>query len=110
MSRRVACANGWMMPAAAPWTRRNWINAGGDGAEQRGDDKESNGAGEGLPRSKAPTEPSGQRGHHGGGAEIARHDPGAEIEPATQTLFELRQSDVCDRAVEGLHRGGDHPR
>jgi len=79
-------------------------------AEQRGDNKERNCAGEGLPCSKAPAEPSGQRGHHGGGAEIARHDPGAEIESAAQTLLELRQRNVCDCAVEGLHGGGNYQR
>ena len=79
-----------------------------DRAEQRGENEDSDGAGERLPSTVTTAEPTGQRSHHRRGAKIARHHPGAEIDPATQALLELRQSHVCDRTVESLHRGGDH--
>lgn len=101
-----------MMPAAAPWTRRNGISAVAEGAiEQHGaEDEQADRAGEELPRAITATEPAGQGRHHSRGAEIARHDPGAEIDTATQALLELRQCHIGDGGVESLHSGRDHQR
>ncbi len=32
MSKRIACDKGWIIPAAAPWITRNWINIADEGA------------------------------------------------------------------------------
>jgi hypothetical protein len=92
----------------AEWDQRSRRRR--DRAEHGAQDEQADRAGEELPRTIAATEPAGQRRHYCRGAEIARHDPGAEIDPAAQALLELRQCHVGDRGVESLHSGRDHQR
>src|SRR5229473_2707151 len=76
----------------AEWDQRS--RGGRDRAEHGAKDEQADRAGEELPRAIAATEPAGQGRHYSRGAEIARHDPGAEIDPTTQVLLELRQCHI----------------
>src|SRR5439155_23444449 len=81
---------------------------GRDGTEQRGGDEDGDADDEQPSRPEAATQPAGQRRDDRGGAEIARHDPGAERQAAAEIVLQPRQRDIDDRRVGGLHRGRHH--